>query len=415
MQMHIINEGKQNEDSFSDHTRIINKIVKSIKIYNWKFILSSLPPGSILVGGYIRDVILERLSNHVDIDIVVPENSITIGKKISQNFNGRFIILDKEREVVRIIFKTISIDIASQISKSLTYDLISRDFSINSIAYSFEKNLLIDPLNGMKDIEKGLLRTNSKENLLNDPLRILRCFRFVSELDFTLEERLIDFIKKYNHKLSMVAKERINYELQSIIRGQKAKKSICLIKEFQIFNFIQSEVNLITTDFEKIDFDMLNQNEKKEFLPLFFLIQIFDEVSLKKFLFSKSEILNAKLLIKWLLILNKKNIVDLNENERFDLHQELEPILPCFIFYLPETLQLEWLKRWRDSNDKLFHPSNLIKGSAIKNYLKIKEGPLFGKLIRYLSVEIAFDRLHNFDQTIYKAKQWIQQNAPKCD
>ena len=107
MQMHIINEDKHNKDLFIDHTRIINKIEKSIKIYNWKFILSLLPPGSILVGGYIRDIILERYSNHIDIDIVVPENSITIGKKISQNFNGRFILLDKEREVVRIIFKTI--------------------------------------------------------------------------------------------------------------------------------------------------------------------------------------------------------------------------------------------------------------------------------------------------------------------
>ena len=57
----------------------------------------------------------------------------------------------------------------------------------------------------------------------------------------------------------------------------------------------------------------------------------------------------------------------------------------------------------------------LIKGNVIKEYLKINEGPLLGRLMNYLSMELAFNRLDNFDEAIYKGKQWIQQNAPKCD
>ena len=160
----------------TDHTLINDELERSIKLYNWNSILSFLPKGSYLVGGYIRDIILGRVTGDVDVDIVVPLNAIEIGKKISDNIESKFIILDKKREVVRIILNHISIDIANQISSTIEGDLSSRDFSINSIAFLFDKKCLFDPLNGLKDLELSLLRTHSEINLLNDPLRILRCF-----------------------------------------------------------------------------------------------------------------------------------------------------------------------------------------------------------------------------------------------
>ena len=415
MQMHIIKKENEKNTTLTDHTLINNEIDRSIKLYNWGFILSLLPSGSFLVGGYIRDLILGRLNTKIDIDIVVPKNAIKIGKKIADNLQGKFIVLDENREVVRIIFKHISFDIASQISPSIEIDLLRRDFSINAIAFSFEKKLIIDPLNGIKDIQLSLLRTNSKQNLIDDPLRILRCFRFVSELNFSIDPQLINFVKTYKNQLSIVANERINYELQRIIRGREALQSIQLIKKFKIFDYIQPEKNLIVIDFKNVNCNKFNHSEKQKYFPLFFLNQIFDEDSLKKLQFSKFEISNTKLLRKWQLILEKKTINELNEIERFDLHQQLEDILPSLIISLPKSLQIDWLNRWRNKNDKLFHPSNLVKGDVIKKHLKIKDGPILGKLLNYLSMELAFDRLNNLDEAIYKAKQWIQQNAPKCD
>ena len=136
---------------------------------------------------------------------------------------------------------------------------------------------------------------------------------------------------------------------------------------------------------------------------------------MKELTFSKSEILNIKLLRKWKFVLDKKNIWELKEEERFDLHKELETILPAFILTLPQRFHIDWITRWRDKDDKLFHPSNLINGDVAKKYFKIKDGPLLGRLINYLSRELAFNRLDNFDEAIYKGKQWIKQNAPKCD
>jgi len=302
----------------------------------------------------------------VDIDIVVPLNAIEIGKKISNKIGSKFIILDKKREVVRIILNHRSIDIANQVSSTIEGDLSSRDFSINSIAFLFDKKCLFDPLNGLKDLELSLLRTHSEINLLNDPLRILRCFRFVSELDFKIDQKLVDFIKNHKEKLYLVAKERINYEIQKIVHGKNALEAVILVKKFNIFGSDNFYKNSFFLDLQKINYTELNRNEKEKFLPLFFITQILDDVSLEQFKFSRAEIAKTKLLRKWHFLLEKKNIAQLTESVRFALHKELEMFLPSFIFYLPQNLRLDWLDRWRDNDDKLFHPSNLLNGDLIK-------------------------------------------------
>jgi tRNA nucleotidyltransferase (CCA-adding enzyme) len=399
----------------TDHTLIIDEIERSIKIHNWTSILSFLPKGSYLVGGYIRDIILGRVTEEIDVDIVVPVNAIEIGKEISDNIEAKFIVLDKKREVVRIILNHICIDIANQVSSTIKGDLRSRDFSINSVAFLFDKKCLFDPLNGLKDLEISLLRTHSEVNLLNDPLRILRCFRFVSELNFQLDPNLISFIKKNKEKLYLVAKERINYEIQKIVNGANALDAVILTKKLNIFGTDNFYKDSFFLDLNKIDYTELNQEEKKKFLPLFFISQILDVVSLEKLKFSKAEISKTKLMRKWHFFLQKKDITELNELDRFELHQELEMFLPSFIFYLPQNLRITWLNRWRDIDDKLFHPSNLLNGDLIKKNFNIKDGPILGKLLKFLSMELAYKRLNNFDEAINTAKQWIEQNAPKCD
>jgi len=404
---------KSNIDT--DHTLIIDKLERSLKLYGWNYISSFLPKGSYLVGGYIRDIILGRVSGEVDVDIVVPLNAYEIGKRIAVNTESKLIILDKKREVVRIFFNNISIDIANQNSSTIEGDLRNRDFSINSIAFLFDKKCLYDPLNGLKDLQFSLLRSFSEKTLLDDPLRILRSFRFVSELHFQIDLELINFIKKNKEKLYLVASERIHDEINKIVSGANALRAIILLKKFNIFGSDNLYEDSFFLNLKEMNYAELNQKEKEAFLPLFFVAQILDEVSLKKLKFSKAVIAKTKLLRKWHYFLKKNNIAHLNELDRFKLHQELETFLPSFIFYLPKNLRSDWLKRWRDNEDKLFHPSNLLNGDIIKKNLKIKDGPHLGELLQYLSKELAYNRLNNFDEAIYKAKLWIEQNAPKCD
>ena len=237
----------------TDHTLIIDELETSIKFHNLDLILGFLPKESYLVGGYIRDIILGRKPEKVDIDI------------------------------------------ANQVSSTLEGDLCSRDFSINSIAFLFDKKCLVDPLNGLKDLENSLLRTHSEKNLLNDPLRILRCFRFVSELNFKIDLNLITFIKKNKGKLYLVAKERITYEIKKIVHGANALDAVMLIKKIDIFGIDNLSEDSFFLDLEKINYAELNQEEKEKFLPSFFIAQILDVVSLEKLKFSKAEIEKIKL------------------------------------------------------------------------------------------------------------------------
>jgi len=249
----------------TDHTLIIDELETNIKFHKLDLILGFLPKGSYLVGGYIRDIILGRETEKLDVDIVVPLNAIEIGKKIADNIGSKFIILDEKREVVRIIFNNIYIDIANQVSSTIEGDLCSRDFSINSIAFLFDKKCLFDPLIGLKDLERSILRTHSEKNLLNDPLRILRCFRFVSELHFKIDLNLITFIKKNKGKLYLVAKERINYEIQKIVNGANAFDAVLVIKILNIFDTENLYKDSFFLDLEKINYGELNQEEKDKY------------------------------------------------------------------------------------------------------------------------------------------------------
>ena len=412
-------ETKRNHSSKNlsiQYSSIVSKIKDKIKTYcNLEEILAEFPVGSIIVGGFIRDIILERLSPYPDIDIVIANNSIEVGKILAKKFSGKILILDKDRHIVRIIFKNFIVDIANQTHELIDEDLKSRDLTINSIGFSFETGKLIDPANGICDINKYLLKSFSKKNLLYDPLRILRCFRFVSELDFYIEPDLLKFIQTNKFQLQKVSVERIQFELKKIVNGKEALKTVEYLNKIKIFDWIQSYEKNNFNCFLLVNYDNFLQDEIDQYFPIVYLKELLKEATIKRFKFSKSDILAINSLRKWSQKLKQKSIEHFTEIERFELHKDLEIILPAFIVYLPKDCQIEWLKRWRNKKDKLFHPRNYINGHQLKTIVGIEDGPLLGDLLNYLSREFAYERLNNFDEAIYKANRWFKQNAPKYD
>ena len=399
---------------FNDHTSISKEIENSLKNKSWDSILCELPYGTFIVGGFIRDIILGRTKEKPDIDLVVPMDPLIIAEQLLEKFTGKLVVLDKKRNIVRIIFEEIILDIAEQRGESLLNDLSYRDFTINSIAFSLDSSKIIDPFDGINDLKEGLIKTQAFKNLLDDPLRILRCFRFISELEFTVEKVLLEFIIVNKNKLKSVSGERIQYELKKIYNGQNSLSTILLINQIAIFDWIQSYQNISSNclkSYSLLNFDF----ESNEHKALFYLIETLDQSSIKQFKFSKSDNHNSDLLRKWRNKLIFKSIDEFDEIERFDLHKDLENILPSFIIYLPSEFHSDWIKRWKNKEDSLFHPKSLISGDIIKEHIDIDEGPLLGKLMRHLSIEFAYKRLNNFDEAIYNAKQWFKQNAPKCD
>ena len=286
-------------DLIINYENIENIIIQSIKKYNWEFLLKELPSESILVGGYIRDLLLENRDQVLDIDIVVPENALEICKKISKKFNCKFVVLDEVRNVGRIIFKEFVIDIACRVGETIIEDLESRDFTINSIGFHIDRRKIIDPQNGLIDLKRLKLNCPNKNNLIEDPLRILRFFRFYSENNFEFEVSLINFITENKKLLREVATERIIYELRKIFKSKRSLKALVLINEIKLFDWLQTYEDLSPEYISNLNLQNFTIKEVESFLPLYYLIEVLEEDAIKKLKFSRIEILRSKVIKKW--------------------------------------------------------------------------------------------------------------------
>ncbi len=285
-----IKNDSNNENLSLQHSLIVSMIRDKIRHYKkLEIILSELPNGSIIVGGYIRDLILDRFNLYPDIDIVIPKNSLEMGKNIAEKFSGKFLILDQNRNIVRIIFENFTVDIANQTHELLAEDLKSRDFTINSIGFSFDDGELIDPANGINDLNNSVIRSLRFENFLHDPLRILRCFRFVSELNFNIEPHTFQFIELNKFQLKTISVERIQYELKRIVQGEEALKTVQILNKIKIFDWIQSYEKNHFNSLSFINSDNFLKDEIDKFFPIAYLKELLKNHVIANFKFSKSD------------------------------------------------------------------------------------------------------------------------------
>lgn len=196
------------------------------------FILSQINEGY-LVGGSVRDALMEKCFVDRDIAIHDAEN---FSKKLAEQLNATLVVLDPEYKIFRLVLedKINYLDISEIQGKNIEEDLSRRDFSMNAIAYNLATEELIDPYNGQKDIKTQIIHHIKDSNFEDDPLRILRAFRFASVTGFELSDEIKSCINKYKNLLFNPAKERINYELMKLFGGQACSKTLLLMDEFGI-------------------------------------------------------------------------------------------------------------------------------------------------------------------------------------
>ncbi|MDR2362407.1 MAG: CCA tRNA nucleotidyltransferase [Prevotellaceae bacterium] len=198
-----------------------------------------------VIGGYVRDCFLQRASK--DIDIVIEGSGIdvatAVGKrlrtpiKIFKNFGTAMLRCDgREIEFVgarRESYHNLSRKPAVE-NGSLEDDQRRRDFTINALAFSLQKEdygKLIDPFNGVHDMQQGLLRTPGDPHITynDDPLRMIRAIRFATQLGFSIVPESLDAIIRNHDRIRIVSPERITGELHKIILSEKPSVGFYLL------------------------------------------------------------------------------------------------------------------------------------------------------------------------------------------
>ena len=207
-----------------------------------------------VVGGFIRDSLLGIKT--LDLDIAVQGNALEIGITLAHQTKGKCITLDKKRGIYRVITNTFSseiqIDIV-EVTGSIQKNLSERDFTINSMAIdisNFTKsykntigiNEILDPYNGVKNLESGELHVTSQESLRADPIRLIRAIRIASQLNLTIPVELKSKIAAHAHLITRVSNERTRTEFLNILKLKNSGVWLRIMDELGLLTQIIPEI-----------------------------------------------------------------------------------------------------------------------------------------------------------------------------
>lgn len=187
-----------------------------------------------VVGGYIRDLIMKG-AHSSDIDFIVPRSVRLLAVSVADELGGSIVELKKER-MTRVALEGATLDF-SRIEGDILNDLRRRDFTINSMAWSLSTGLL-DPMGGAADIKQRVIKSISDDNLVRDPLRLLRAYRFSAETGMRIERKTRASTRRLSELLRQAASERITLEFFKILNSNEPSNSIYEAESDGILNKI---------------------------------------------------------------------------------------------------------------------------------------------------------------------------------
>ncbi|MDJ0662825.1 MAG: CCA tRNA nucleotidyltransferase [Crocosphaera sp.] len=402
------------------------------------FDLELLPPTAYLVGGSVRDFLLNAERDYLDLDFVLPELVIETAKKIANKYNAGFVVLDAERKIARVVFEEGTVDFAQQEGETIEKDLRRRDFTINAIAYNFHQQKLIDPLNGLEDLQTKTIKMIRVENLQDDPLRLLRAYRQAAQLNFIIEAKTRKKIAQLSSLITKVAAERVQTELNYLLKISRGSKWLIAIEKDGLLKYCFSAIDhnnlkLLKSIDETIEL-LLNWLNKDEFNRLFKVNKnqdIYDsllvqrsrltclvsnntEVAKKELIHLKYSNQDIKAVINVLKSLNalETKYNNLNLRELYFFFLELGDYFPIFALVslaknINNDLILNLIYHYLDPQSKLAHPIPLITGHDLINQLNIKPSPQLGQLLTEVIIAQVEGKVSTKQEALKFAQDYI--------
>ena len=217
-----------------------------------------------VVGGYVRDLLLGRKSP-TDIDFVTESSGIELAQAVAKCINPKtkvsvfktygtamFRYENLELEFVGARKESYSADSRNpQVEQgTLEDDQKRRDFTVNAMAISLNKDNfgeLIDPFNGMEDMEQKILRTPLEpvQTYSDDPLRMMRAIRFASTLGFSIEQKSLEAIEKEAKRIEIITVERIMVEFNKIMLSEKPSVGLEIMKKTGLLDIVLPELTAL--------------------------------------------------------------------------------------------------------------------------------------------------------------------------
>ncbi|MFN5871003.1 MAG: CCA tRNA nucleotidyltransferase [Aphanizomenon sp.] len=418
-------------------------VISRLAAKNWPFSLEYLPEPAYMVGGAVRDAILGRIREYVDLDFIISGDAVKVARKIAQRYQAGFVLLDAQRHIARVVFPQATADFAQQEGENLITDLHRRDFTINAIAYNPHTQEIIDPLQGYQDLKSGLLRMISPINLQNDPLRLMRAYRQASQLDFTIEPATQETIRSLAKSISQVAAERVRAEIGFLLsQGQGtawldiAWKDGVLINLFknatdQSFiklNAIDQAFHIISQNWQELGEELTNyvrKTVKTSWLATAKLACLVEsrpeiaEIELQQLTYSRAEI---RAITTELRMFSEIKAVDIPLRKQYFLFREMGILFPAVlvlalandivvkgVFEKSMLVNYEPLiKRYLDKNDLVAHPIPLMNGKDIMKALNIPASPLVGELLMEIGIAQAEGKISTVEAAIELAKNLVK-------
>jgi poly(A) polymerase len=211
--------------------------------------------GAYIVGGAIRDALLEHPIK--DVDIIFPEDPTELAKSFARQMSGSWFWLDKDRRQSRVVFNadvnSPDFDFAPFRAPTLGQDLLDRDFTINAMAISLTaeclENELVDPLCGVDDLRNNVLRMVGSRTFTSDPLRIIKGIRHATVLGVEPEQETLCSMQREVTGLYRIADERIRQEIWGILASKNASRGLRLLSSSLVGNYLFSkDYSTVTED-----------------------------------------------------------------------------------------------------------------------------------------------------------------------
>ncbi|WP_225889368.1 tRNA nucleotidyltransferase/poly(A) polymerase family protein [Halomicronema hongdechloris] len=410
----------------------------------WPFELSLLPESAHLVGGSVRDALLGRQADYLDLDFVLSANAVATAETIARHYQAGFVVLDAKHQIARVVFDNATVDFAQQVGPTLITDLHRRDFTVNAIAYHPHSEALLDPLGGYGDLQQLSLRMIAPENLKDDPLRLLRAYRQAAQLGFALDPDTQETIRQLAPLIKQVAAERVRGELDCLLSSAAGTPLLQMAWQDGLVRYWlpgSSETGLRIVDAIDRTAQHLQQTWplygqilmgwlREQTVPglhrswfkaaklsqLLLPEPAMAEENLRRLKYSRVEQQAVVAILKGWHLLTEMLVQGLSPGQQYYFFKGVGASFPgTAIVALARGVPMETMAplmhRYVDPSDPVAHPKPLLTGRDLMQALQLQPGPCIGQLLEALQLAQARGQIDTAQAALEWAADWLTRRS----